>query len=275
MQPSEPWYAPRYRNRGNIVEFLGDTQASFWEAWAVRLTHRLNGHESLDWTYERPIVSAVREVGPGLRIGNFLTAFYIVILATAYLDTPLLGQFDLYRSGRDSRMSNRTVTMAILFWTVSHALLCIAYTLIRWGNRSTSIADDFCTPFFRLPVKELVEQRVNRPVTCSGQISRLLMALFYGFYFFLAGIATYTTLAHLHSNKNPWFGGLLILQAVCAAISSLDDITQIGGPFGIQEASKAASIILAVRGLVLVPNVMLWSVAAVYASFPPYECIEC
>ena len=60
-----PWYAPRYRNRGRLDEYLGDPQAHFLEILDVSFISWLNGYQSLDWSYEGCVVAIVRELGPG------------------------------------------------------------------------------------------------------------------------------------------------------------------------------------------------------------------
>ena len=68
---------------------------------------------------------------------------------------------------------------------------------------------------------------------------------------------------------------LLSHGRLLALFSSLDDLTQIGSPWGIQELSKTASILLSYRAIVAMPVTLVWSIAAVYASFPPWECALC
>ena len=68
---------------------------------------------------------------------------------------------------------------------------------------------------------------------------------------------------------------MLLIQGACAILASLDDQTQIGSPWGIQECSKWASCLLCMRGLYLIPATLIWTGCAVAASFPPSYCIEC
>ena len=274
-KPDEaPWYGLRYRNRGRLDEYLGDTQPHYFEVLAVRVTGWLNGRQSLDWSYETCIVATVRELGPGLRLANFLTAFYVVVLASTVLDVPLVGQHVILRHDRDATFGNVTMNIAFCIWVLAHALLSIGFWLIRYGNRAMSAADD-CTPFYRLPVRKLWEERSTHPGTLYESLSNAIMFAFYLIYFVLASLCTHTIMAHLYVERNPWFAALLLLQAVMVGVAGLDDLSQIGSPFGIQEASKTASIVLCARGLIVVPLVLIWSVGAVYAAFPPWECVEC
>ena len=62
---------------------------------------------------------------------------------------------------------------------------------------------------------------------------------------------------------------------VVLVISALGDLCSIGSPWGIQELSHLASILLSFRGLLLVPITVIWSIAAIVASFPPSYCETC
>lgn len=269
-----PWYAPRYRNRGRLDEYLGDTQAHYLEILTVEWVNVLTGKKTLDWSYEPCSVAVVRELGPGLRVSNFLTAFYIVVLSSCYLDTPLVGQHVMLRDERDAQFGNGTLNVTFVFWLVSHALLVVGFWLIRSDNPAISAGDD-CTPFYRLPVRELWEVRVNRQRTFYSDFSGGVMTVLYFCYFVLASLATHTVLAHMYVERNPWFAALLLLQVLFTLVASFDDATQIGGPYGIQEASKTASIVLCARFWIIIPLLTIWSVGSVFAAFPPYNCIEC
>ena len=45
-QKEQPWWVPRYQNRGKIEQYLGDTQPFLVEILAVRVMQVLNGHVS-------------------------------------------------------------------------------------------------------------------------------------------------------------------------------------------------------------------------------------
>lgn len=272
-----PWYAPRYRNRGRLDEYLGDPQAHFLEILDVSFISWLNGYQSLDWSYEGCVVAIVRELGPGLRVANFLTAFYVVVLASfpdVLSEVPLVGQHVMLRDERDAVFGNYTLNFTFVLWLVAHATLCIGFMLIRLSNHAYTAADD-CTPFYRLPVRELFETRVNRPQTVYAGVSNVVMAVLYGAYFILASLTTHTVLAHMYVERNPWFAALLLMQVVFTVVAALDDVSQVGGPYGIQEASKTAAILLSLRFWVLLPPLVIWSVGSVFAAFPPWECAEC
>jgi hypothetical protein len=79
----------------------------------------------------------------------------------------------------------------------------------------------------------------------------------------------------MYVNKNPFLAVLLVMQSIYAVLASLDDLTHIGSPCGIQECSKGASVLLSLRGLYVIPITFVWTGCAIAASFPPYYCREC
>ena len=88
-------------------------------------------------------------------------------------------------------------------------------------------------------------------------------------------ISTHTTLGHMWQKKNVWFVALLLLQCLMIVLGALGDMVDTGSPWGIQEASRVASVLLALRLRVLVPVTVIFSVASIFASWPPSYCAEC
>ena len=82
-------------------------------------------------------------------------------------------------------------------------------------------------------------------------------------------------LSHIYVKKNVYFAWLLGIKLAMLLMASVDNLTNIGSPWGIQECSKTASVLLSSRALFLVSLTVLWSIAAVEASFPPSCCREC
>ena len=245
------WFCARYKNHGHIEEYLGDTQPHWVEVVAVRFWQWINGCRSLDWTYENWIVALVRETGPGFRLGFFCSAFYIVVVTSIVLETPLVFEFDVHHLASDMRFGNVTVAVAFYLWTLDFGIVALSYYLCRhYGSPARPGAHGECTPFFRV-------------------------AVVFSLYFFLAVFSIHTVLSHMYIRRNTEFAWLLVILLVTTFFSSVDDLTQIGSPWGIQEASKTASVLLSFRGLFLVPLTIVWSVAAIVASFPPSSCVEC
>ena len=119
------------------------------------------------------------------------------------------------------------------------------------------------------------EQRAAEPKTWYTTVVRLWAFLFYGAYFVLGVLATHTLISHMANTHNPYIAALLLLQSVLAVLASLDDLTNLGSPWCIQECSKFASVLLSVRGLYLIPVTVIWTACAVAAAFPPSYCKEC
>lgn len=283
VDESTTWYAARYENCSrDVSRYLGTTQPSFSEVCAVRFALWLNGNLSMDWTYESCTTTIVRELGPGLRFGYLITSLYIVIISTLYSSNPLIFQYSLTHAETDMRFGNFTVAIAFYIWALDLAIVAVAQFLSR---RSTAMSDDPCiahfTPFHRPMMYYLREER---PALASRQTQRAKcfqnasIAVISGVYlaFYILGVLSmHTILAHMYNRKNVWFAALLGLTALMDCVSTADDLTQIGSPWGVQEASPWASRLLAIRGCWIFPVSIVWLAAAVAASFPPSYCIDC
>jgi len=283
VDESTAWYAARYENCSrDISRYLGTTQATFSEICAVRFALWLNGDLSLDWTYESCTTTIVRELGPGLRFGYLLASLYIVVISTLYNGQPLLFQYGLTHKETDMRFGNFTVAIAFYLWAVDLAIVAIAHFLSR---RSSALSNDpwiaQMTPFYRPMMHYLREERpalvARQPpgVKCV-QTAGIAVSLCVYLAFYIFGVLSmHTMLAHMFNRKNVWFAILLGLTALMDCISTADDLTQIGSPWGIQESSPWSSRLLAIRGCWLFPASIIWLAAAVAASFPPGSCIDC
>ena len=271
------WWCTRYKNCSHRVEdYLGDTQPTRIEVIAVRVAQWLNGCVSLDWEYENWVVTLLRETGPGFRLGYFFTSLYIVVVASFLMETPLVFAYDLHHPQVDMVLGNWTLVVTFYLWVIDFAVLALGYYLVRHGGTPSRPGDHGeCTPFYRVPTRRLREQRESEPDSLYQSLSRAGFAAFYTAHFFLGVFAMHTVLSHMYIRRNVWFAALLGLKALMALMASTDDLTNIGSPWGIQEASKLASVLLSFRGVVLVPFTVYWSAMAIAASFPPSWCAEC
>lgn len=264
-----PFFEPRYKNSGSLAEFLGNEQPLFLEVVAVRLWQTLNGCETLDWRYENSILVLIRELGLGLRWGFFLSNASILI-SSFYLEEPIVGQFNLSKSNYGYQFGNLTIVICWLLWCFCAALIALAYLLIGIeGTRAKIESDWACAPFYRVPTRQLREYRQDKPMTCYIGTSNFLLTVYYVLYFCAACVASHTVLSHMYSQQNQWFAALLIVNVVLLLLTSLFDLSLIGSPWGVQEASRTASLLVCVRGLIFVPMTAIWSAAAIYAAFPP------
>ncbi len=272
-KPAEPWYEPRYRNCGRLEEFLGDTEPFWVEVVAVRFGQWINGCYSLDWTHESWIVTILRELGPGFRFGFFFVSLYIVVLARFVLGHPKVFEYGLESDNSTLRFANATVIITFTLWLVDLALLCWSHFLVRWEGASNDDAN--CTPFVRPFPRQLREVRRSRPRGARQLLEGALFGVYFLAHYVLGALAIHTVMAHMYIQRNPFFAAIFGVLAFMMLLASLDDLTQIGSPWGIQENSKMASVLLSFRGLFLVPITVLWSIASILASFPPSRCVEC
>ena len=263
----------RYKNGGQSWEFLCDPEPAWVETSAVGVGRFINGGGPLDWTYESWATSLLRSLGPGFRASQFLTNLVIVLVTTLVLDLPLLFEVDTLRVEHDMKFANVTVNICFYLIAIDYALVSVAHFLIRFNSapRQCTLA---MLPFLRVPTLLLREQRAALPITTFQNVLRGLYGFVFTCNFFLGVLATHTILAHVYAQRNPYFAAILLIQASLAVLSCLEDVTHIGSPWGIQESSKIASILVSLR-MYLVPYCLLWSVFAVAASFPPFECKLC
>lgn len=266
---SPPWWEPKYKNRGKIEEFLGNTQPYLVEILAVRVMQTLNGHVSLDWTYQNCTLATVRSLSPGMRWAYVLTGVYIILLSLFWLDTPLLFRYDLISDESTMRFGNTTLGVCMFLWSLDYAVLCTGWFLVaRMGSRDDNVLARCCLCF-------TVTAEDGKRRRRESDILGLLFAIFFLAVFVIGCFATHTILGHIYIAQNVWFVYLLGVQALMLFVSGLGDLANIGTPWGIQESSHLASILLSFRGLVLVPITIIWSIASVVASFPPSYCAEC
>ena len=270
------WWEPRYENHSTLDKYLGD-KAPFWlEVVAVRVAQWFNGCYSLDWCHENWVTTAVRETAPGFRIGCFFTYLTIVVFSSYYLDEPLLLQRELNREGFDMSSANLTLRVTFWLWSWDQALLCLAYCLCRWHGTPPRPGDDGeLTPFYRITTRRLREHRKDVAITGYQAFMFVCSGIFYASYFVLAGLSFHTVLSQMYVPKNGWFAAMLVMLMVISLLASMDDLSQIGSPWGIQESSKVASFLISLRALFVHPIVLWWSVCSILATFPPSVCKTC
>ena len=276
------WYYPRYRNRSrDLKDFLGDGQPTGAEAAAVAFHMWINSCRSYDWCYESRFVTFVRELGPGFRFSSFLTSLYVVVFASIYAERPLLLEYDIHSPSTDMRFGDFTVCVAFYLWGVDLAIVAVSYALCRiYGTRPQCGDAGDITPFFRVVTYQLREQRELETRRYGGATTwqkcvGVATVVFYSSFYVLGVLCMHTVLSHMYMRRNVWFAILLALIVLMGAISSIDDLTHIGSPWGIQECSKSASVMLSIRGCWLYWVTVIWTAAAVAASFPPSQCVDC
>ena len=260
MAAQATWYDKAYKNAPGRVEQFTNTEEPFLvELMAVRTWQCLNGCTSLDWTYENCAVATIRTVAPAFRLAHFLTGVYLIFLSLFVLEWPLVFRYDLFLStNRDMGPGNITINVCMLLWGLDFAFLATGYYLIRVNSKGGWNCFSSVTGY--------------RPVTWLSSAYNAILFLAVAI---VGIISMHTVLSHMWHARNVWFAGLLLLQCFMLVIASLGDAIDTGSPWGIQEASRVASVLLALRLRALVPMTVIFSVASVFASWPPSYCVEC
>jgi hypothetical protein len=253
------WYQDGYTNKASRIEKNTGTEEPYLvELMAVRTWQCLNGCVSLDWNYENCLVGTIRTVAPAFRLAYFLTGVYLIIQSLFFLEWPLVFRYDTFTSNRGRSPGNFTMNICMMLWALDFVFLAAAYHYVRLNSKGGWECFSSVTGY--------------RP---ARWVAGALYALFFIAAAIIGIISTHTILSHMWHTRNVWFAGLLVFQCVMLVAGALGDAIDTGSPWGIQEASRVASVLLGLRLRVLVPVTVIFSVAAIFASWPPSYCAEC
>ena len=182
----------------------------------------------------------------------------MLLLSYFYLDHPIVFRYDLFTTSPDKKAGDVTIGVCFFLWALDFFSLATGYYFARVYGKGGWLCFTSVTGY--------------RP-------RRWLLALLYGLFFLIVAcvgiVSTHTVLSHMWHAKNVWFAALLLLQCFMLVVASLGDAIDTGSPWGIQEASRVASVLLGLRLRVLVPMTVIFSVASVFAAWPPSYCAEC
>ena len=128
------WWCPRYRNKGSLADFMGDTQVDWVETVAVDFAQWLNEASEHRASTGRTscTTTILREIGPGVRVGYFVTAFIIVVIGSISVDDPPLFRYAIRNGSIETKYSDLTYGFALGLWMLDFAILCLSYFLIRY-----------------------------------------------------------------------------------------------------------------------------------------------
>lgn len=258
---ARPWHSQYYKNgpdSGKLEEYMGTREPFLVEVLSVRVRQFLNGNKSLDWNYENCIVGSIRVAAPALRLSYFLTGLYLIVLSYFVLDHPIVFKYDLFTTSDDKKAGDVTVGVCFFLWALDFFSLTVGFWFLRLHSRGDLWCFSSVTGY--------------RP-------RRWVLGLLYGAFFVVVAavgvVSTHTILGHIWQKKNVWFVALLLLQCGMVLVGALGDMIDTGSPWGVQESSRLSSTLLGFRGFVIVPATVIWSLAAIAASFPPSWCVTC
>ncbi|MBN38169.1 MAG: hypothetical protein CMI29_06830 [Opitutae bacterium] len=220
----------------------------FVEVVAMRTWQFLNGCSPLDAARENCLVHAIRLVAPALRASCLLTGLYLIILNRFFQSWPLIFRYSLLPGNGSITPDNVTLYACMILWALDFVFLAVAcaYT---WSHSKRNWWLWTCG--FRL----------------NNELLTVFCTLFFAVYAAVGIIWTHTALTHMWHVRNPWFAALLGLQCVTLVVASLGDAIDIGSPRSAHHTSRVASVLLSLRLGVLVPVTVIFSVAAVFASW--------
>ena len=248
-----------YENTPKTMEQYTNVYEPFLvEVMAVRTWQCLNGCVSLDWTYENCVVYTIRVVAPAFRISYFLTGVYLIILNYFVLSWPVIFRYNLFLEQGSMKAGNVTLNVCMLLWALDFTFLAAA-----------------CAYAYSSSKREwwwgwaLIGYRPHHTLLM------IIYWLVFGIVAVVNIISTHTALSHIWHVRNVWFAALLGLQCVMLVVSTLGDAVYIGSPWGVQHSSRLASVLLGLRLRALMPLTVIFTVAAVFASWPPSYCLQC
>ena len=247
------WHWQEHTNEKRRIETAADTEGRFLvELMVVRTRQCLKGCVALDWTHENWIVATICTAAPAFRMAYFLTGVYMIIQSRFFLERALVFRHDAFTSSSGASPGIITMNVCLVLWAIDFLFLAAAYHYAQLESTGRWVRF--------LPV-------------LGHRFVRWVAGLLYGTFFVSAAIigiiSTHTILSHMWHARNGWFAGLLAFQCVMLVVGALGDAIDLGSPWGIQEASRIASVLLALRLRVLVPVTVIFSVAAIVASWPP------
>ena len=249
----------KYQNTPNAMEKYTNVYEPFLvEVMAVRTWQCLNGCTSLDWTHENCLVYTIRVLAPAFRISYLLTGIYLIIINHFFLSWPVIFRYNLFLEQGSMKPGNVTLNVCMILWALDFAFLAVACAY-AWSNAKRDWWWGWSLIGFR-PHDTLL---------------LLIYILFFTLFAVVGIISTHTALSHMWHVRNVWFAALLGLQCVMLVVSSLGDAVEIGSPWGTQHTSRISSVLLSLRLRVLVPVTVIFSIAAVFASWPPSYCLQC
>jgi len=267
-----------YKNRGEIEEFMGDTQPYLVEVLAVRIFLLLQGNRwttnekgnitRIDWTYESCPVTWLRDCGPALRASLLLVGIYMLILEF-FFDLRIFFNHEVHIDGWSMIPANITVNTALVLWVFDIGMTCLGFCYLNAGRGD-----------LRLTVystKAELRKRLD-PLYCMrviGTIAWLVYAVLFFAIFVLCAFVMHTVFAQVYFRQNYYFAALLGVLTLTSVLTGLADIVSVGSPWGIGESSRDASALLSFRAIVVVPLVTWFTICSVFASWPPSFCEEC
>lgn len=252
-------HGKEYENTPRTIERYTGTQEPFLvEIMAVRTWQCLNGCVSLDWTYENCVVYTIRAVAPAFRITTFLTGAYLIFLSWFVQSWPMVFRYNLFLDDGSMKPGNVTINVCMILWGMDFTFLAAAYFFI-WSSTKGEWWWFWRAIGFR-------------PHRC---LSTLVSAIVYTVVAVVEIILVHTILSHMWHARNVWFAALLLVQCIMLVVATLGDAIDIGSPWGVQAASRVASVLLGLRLRALMPVTVIFSIAAVFASWPPSYCLQC
>ena len=246
--------------------------SSLLEILASRYHYVLNGCE---YTRETCVPMLVRPIGWGLRLAFFMFSAVFVIMSSIHDINPI-GQygFSRERDNEGTLVNDNTdafewfVYVTYLVWVISILTEVISYLVGRGGGKLPHQGQCSALPFLltnRVSING--DENSNR---CGKGLILLVWFLGFGV---LASIMIHTTISHVFVKRNVFFAWLFVVFTASTVLSTLSDAISIGGIDGLAVQNRPASYLAALRVVVIVPLLLIFSLFFLFMCAPPWSSI--
>ena len=266
-----------FKNRGQIEEFMGDTQPYLAEVLAVRIFLFLQGERfprngetntTLDWTHEGCAVTWIRDCGPGLRTSTTVVGLYMLVLQY-FFDVHLFFKYDTYIEGFSMLPANITIGTTLFLWSFDICFSSLGFFLLNAARGDLRLS-----VYSTKAIRNTMEDG-NACVRLVQAVAWVWYAVLFAFVFVLGTFTMHTIIVQMYVRENIFFAMLFGLLTLTTLVTALADICAVGSPWGLGASSREASQLLSFRAVVVVPILVWFSICTVFASFPPSFCEEC
>jgi hypothetical protein len=243
--------------------------ASLIEILASRYYYVANG---CDYENESLLTMALRVLGWGGRLAFYVFSLVFVLMAMAHERNPL-GEYMRFSRERDTEGTLRDdptdifeafVYFVFGVWVVAIASEMLSYLVGRAG--ASRPYGGQCSVF---PL--LLFNRVALDAEDGRCCWVLALMLFYLAAGALATVMLHTMVGHVFVTRNLWMAILLGMMTAFQLLGALADAVSLGGIDGLSVGNKPASWVASVRIIVVMPVLVITSVALIIMSFPTYS----
>jgi hypothetical protein len=150
-------------------------------------------------------------------------------------------------------------------WVITIALEMATYLVGRGGGGKLPYAEQCSAMPF------ILFNRVALPGKDYRCATALVLMLWYVGFGVAAVTMMHTVIAHSYVKRNAWMGWLLIALTGCQVLAGLSDALSLGSSTGLAVQNRIASYFAALRCVVFLPFLLIFSLFFVWLCNPPWN----